>query len=154
MMEMRLNMTEPVHRATCRVIYGDTDSGGVVYHAAYLRFFETGRTEFMRSLVVPYRELLKQGLILPVVECYIRYKAPAVYDDLLVIETSLAEIKNVSCRFHYRIYKNIEGGRQPKLLVKGFTVHAPVDEQGKLSKVPEDVLEKLKEIRPHTGKSA
>ncbi|MEJ2032589.1 MAG: thioesterase family protein [Deltaproteobacteria bacterium] len=133
-------MAEPVHRCTCRVLYGDTDSGGVVYYANYLRYFEQGRTELMRDAILSYRELEEQGYILPVVECQCRYKASARYDDLLVIETALAEIKTVSCRFHYRILRKTD----LKLLATGATVHAAVDRNGKLVRLPADLLEKLR----------
>ena len=138
-------MPEPIHKTTIRVLYGDTDAAGVVYYANYLRYFEKGRTEYMRDLVLTYREIEDLGLLLPVIECYSRYKAPAAYDDLLTIETSLAELKNVSCRFNYRIYKSdTENSRT--LLAKGHTVHASVNRDGKLTKLPAHILEKLGKI--------
>jgi acyl-CoA thioester hydrolase len=142
---MNLSMPEPVHQTTCRVLYGDTDAAGVVYYANYLRYFETGRTEYMRELVLTYREIESQGLILPVIESYARYKAPASYDDLLTIETSLAELKKVSCRFNYRIYRN-DNDNSKTLLAKGFTVHASVNRAGKLTRFPAQLLEKLEKI--------
>jgi acyl-CoA thioester hydrolase len=144
---MNLSMPDPVHTASCRVLYGDTDAAGVVYYANYLRYFEKGRTEYMRDLVLTtYREIESQGLLLPVIECYSRYKAPAAYDDLLTIETSLAELKNVSCRFNYRIYrKNDDESRT--LLAKGYTVNASVNREGRLTRLPVHLLERLEEIR-------
>ena len=142
---MNLSMPEPVHKTTCRVLYGDTDAAGVVYYANYLRYFERGRTEYMRDLVLTYREIEDLGLLLPVIECYSRYKAPASYDDLLTIETSLSELKNVSCRFNYRIYKN-GSDNSLTLLAKGHTVHASVNREGRLTRLPAHVLEKLKKI--------
>ena len=139
-------MPEPIHRHKCRVLYGDTDSGGVVYYANYLRYFEAGRTEFMRDLVSSYKELEDMGYILPVVECYARYKASAFYDDLLVIETSLVEVKKVSCRFHYRITR--EG--EDKLLLTGYTVNAVTNRDGKLTKLPADFVERLKKVQGQT----
>ena len=144
---MKLSMPEPVHTTECRVLYGDTDAAGVVYYASYLRYFETGRTEYMRDLVMTYREIESQGLLLPVIECYARYKAPAAYDDLLSIQTSLAEVKNVSCRFNYRIYRNASTGAR-QLLAKGYTVHASVNRDGRLAKLPKQLLEKLGKILP------
>ena len=142
---MNLSMPAPVHKTTCRVLYGDTDAAGVVYYANYLRYFEKGRTEYMRDLVLTYREIEDLGLLLPVIECYSRYKAPASYDDLLTIETSLSELKNVSCRFNYRIYKN-GSDNSLTLLAKGHTVHASVNREGRLTRLPAHVLEKLKKI--------
>ena len=144
---MKLGMRELVHRTTCRVIYGDTDAGGVVYYGTYLRYFEQGRTEFMRDHVFTYKSVEERGLILPVVECYTRYKAPAFYDDLLTIKTSLVEVKNVSCRFHYRIFRiSEETPGSQVLLTKGSTTHAVVDRKGKLKRLPEDIIESLKAI--------
>lgn len=138
-------MREPIHRATCRVLYGDTDAAGVVYYANYLRYFEMGRTEFMRDLVLSYREIEERGLILPVIECHARYKASAAYDDLLLVESSLVELKNVSCRFNYRIFRqNQEPAAAQTLLVTGYTVHALIDGKGKLTRFPEDILRVLR----------
>ena len=143
---MKLVMSEPVHAFSCRVLYGDTDAAGVVYYANYLRYFERGRTEYMRDLVqMTYREIESLGLVLPVIECYSRYKAPAAYDDLLTIETSLTELKKFSCRFNYRIYKNANNDVRP-LLAKGYTVHASVNRTGKLTRLPAQLLEKLDRI--------
>ena len=146
---MKLNMTEPIHRTTCRVLYDDTDAGGVVYYGSYLRYLERARTEFMRDLVCTYREIQDRGLVMPVVECYVRYKAPARYDDLLTVETSLVEVRAVSCRFHYRIYRQqpVESAK-PVLLTKGSTMHAVVDTNGKLSKLPEEIVNILNKICP------
>ena len=131
-----------IHRTECRVIYGDTDSGGVVYYGNYLRFFEAGRTEILRANGSSYRELEEQGYILPVVECHTRYKASARYDDLLIVETSVQDVRNMSCRFNHKI---IQADDQ-RLLTKGYTIHACVDLQGKLTRFPDYFLEKLKLI--------
>jgi acyl-CoA thioester hydrolase len=143
---MNLSMPEPVHTTSCRVLYGDTDAAGVVYYANYLRYFEKGRTEYMRDLALTtYREIEGQGLVLPVIECYSRYKAPAAYDDLLTIETSLTELKNVSCRFNYRIYRKDDDGSRT-LLARGYTVHASVDQNGRLTRLPPQLLATLKKF--------
>ena len=139
-------MTEPIHRVEYRVLYGDTDAAGVVYYGNYLRFFELGRTEYIREFAqISYREIEERGLVLPVIECYARYKAPAAYDDVLIIETSLSELKNVSCKFSYRIYrKELDGAKT--LLAKGFTVNAAVDRGNKLTRMPADLLGRLRKI--------
>lgn len=138
MTKLNIKMTEPVFRMNYRVIYGDTDAGGVVYNANYLRYFEMGRTELMRTCTVPYSKIEDRGLIIPVTESYLRYKAPARYDDLITIDTSLVEIKKYSCRFNYRVIKILEE-EQEQLLVKGFTVHACINRQGKLTPFPEEL---------------
>lgn len=142
MSKILISMTDPIHCLTCRVLYGDTDAGGVVYYAGYLRFFETGRTEFMREYIYSYKRMEDEGIILPVVECFTRYKAPAVYDDLLKVETSLAYVKEISCRFNYRIMREADN----RLLVFGYTVHAAVDRKGKLVRLPADALGRIREL--------
>lgn len=136
-------MPEHIFQTTVRVLYGDTDAGGVVYNANYLRYFEIGRTELMRQWVCSYSDIEKLGFVLPVIECWSRFKAPAVYDDLLTIETTIAEISKLKCRFNYRITKQEQGIDRPKLLVKGYTVHAAVTREGKLTRLPHDILQKI-----------
>lgn len=131
-----------IHRTECRVIYGDTDSGGVVYYGNYLRFFEAGRTEILRANGASYRELEERGYILPVVECHTRYKASARYDDLLIVETSVHDVKKMSCRFNHRISR----ADDQRLLVKGYTVHACIDLKGKLTLFPDYFLDKIRLI--------
>ena len=142
MTSLNIKMTEPVFRMNCRVIYGDTDAGGVVYNANYLRYFEMGRTELMRSHSIPYSTIHDRGLLIPLTESYIRYKAPARYDELITIDTSLVEIKKYSCRFNYRIVRILEQEKE-QLLVKGFTVHACINSQGKLTPFPEDLMQTM-----------
>jgi len=143
---MKTTLTEPIHTLSHRVIYGDTDAAGVVYNANYLRYFEIGRTEFMRERICSYRDIEDMGIVLPVTECYTRFKAPAFYDDLVTIETALTELKKVSCRFSYRISRPNTDGTKPTLLVKGYTVHASVNRDGKLTPLPTEITEKLKEL--------
>jgi len=142
MSSLKIILTEPVHVCSYRVLYGDTDAGGVVYNANYLRFFELGRSSFMRQLVSSYKEIEEAGFILPVVETYLRYKAPARYDDLLTIQTSMQQISYYSWRFNHHVLLSAND----KLLVKGFTVHACVDKAGKLAKLPSEYLAKIQEV--------
>ena len=88
MSKIAVSLTEPIFATTYRVIYGDTDAAGVVYNANYLRYFEIGRTEMMRAWALPYSAIEELGCILPVTESYLRFKAPAAYDDLITIATS------------------------------------------------------------------
>ncbi len=136
------------YRTSYRVIYGDTDAAAVVYNANYLRFFEIGRTELMREKVCSYREIEALGILLPVTECYIRYKAFACYDDLLIIETKLAELKKVSCKFSYRILRDNKDSGKEQLIAKGYTVHAAVGRDGKLTHLPQDLIPRLQALLP------
>lgn len=79
-----------------RVYYEDTDAGGVVYHARYLGFLERGRTEFFRSQGVSVGELAGRGFVFPVVRLEIDYRAPAVLDDLVRVNTEILEAGKTS----------------------------------------------------------
>ena len=121
-----------------RVIYGDTDQMGVVYYANYLRFFEAARNEFIRAKGLRYRDFeADYGLLLPVVEAAVRYKQPARYDDLVTVEISLTEARRASARFDYRLLRSEE------LLATGHTVHACVDREGRVQRMPRGLLERL-----------
>ncbi|BDD88838.1 acyl-CoA thioesterase [Desulfofustis limnaeus] len=141
-------------RIQCRVLYGDTDAGGVVYNANYLRYFEQARTELMRELVCSYRDIEKLGIVLPVTECFVRYKSPAFYDDLLTIETLIVELTKFTCKFSYRIFRQDEGRDRPTLIARGYTIHAAITRQGKLIRLPQDITATLESLvhRPsHTS---
>ena len=127
-----------------RVIYGDTDPFDVVYYANYFDYFERGRTELFRELGLTYRDVSHNGIYLPVSETYCKYKSSATYDDLLVIETTVAYMKRVSIRFDYKIYRKSSS----ELLAEGYTVHAFVNREGKPSRAPREVVEKKRIPRP------
>jgi acyl-CoA thioester hydrolase len=121
-----------------RVIYGDTDQMSVVYYANYLRFFEAGRNEFIRAKGLRYRDFeARYQLRLPVADAQVSYKLPARYDDLLTVETSLVEVRRASARFEYRIMRGAE------LLATGSTVHACVDLEGRIQRMPRELVERL-----------
>ena len=131
-----IELREPVHSLPYRVLYGDTDKAGVVYYGTYMRLFEAGRTEYLRDLCgMSYAGLEQQGLILPVTEAYCRYKSSARYDELLEIQTAIEKITKVSIRFNYRIMHQDRGS----LVAQGFTVHAAVNPDGRLTRLPESI---------------
>lgn len=81
-----------VHTYDARIPYVDTDQGSVVHHAAYLRYFEMGRVEYLRTRGVEYRALEVETRIgLPVVDCQLSYRKPARFDDLVMVRTWLAD---------------------------------------------------------------
>ena len=130
-----------MHKVEHRVIYGDTDAGQVVYYGNYFRWFESGRREIFRNLKINYVDLLKRNILTPVVEAHCNYFHPARYDDVVVIETRIAEIKEKSVRFEHKIYRR--KGR--KLLAKGHTVNVFVNASKlKSIKIPEDIRKKIK----------
>ncbi|MFA5147830.1 MAG: YbgC/FadM family acyl-CoA thioesterase [Candidatus Omnitrophota bacterium] len=127
------------HRLDKKVYYHDTDSGGVVYYANYLRHLEEGRTEFLRSLGIDTSEYAGKGVLFPVVRVEIDYKAPARYGDAIGIYTSVEKIGNASVRFKQQVRKG------DTLLVSGSVVWACVDENMKAKPVPEEIRKKLSE---------
>lgn len=123
--------------ARLRVIYGDTDQMGVVYHANYFRYFEFSRMEYFRARGGSYRELEEQGFQLPVVDASAQYKAPARYDDLLVIRAKISELRRVSVVFTYELFRE---GEPTSLLCTGRTVHACMGRDGKLRRLPDSFV--------------
>lgn len=132
-----------MHRSQVRPLFGDADPMNVVYYGNYLRFFELGRAELMRSTGRPYSELADEGLHLPVTEAGLRYHRPALYDQLLTVEASVAWIKRASLRFNYKIFG--PGEQEASLLVTGFTVHGCVDGSGRIKPLPAWVAPLLKQ---------
>ena len=131
----------PIHKTTCRVIYGDTDNMGQAYYGNYFRWFEIGRNELFRSLGISYASVESLGIFLPVAEAYCKYSVPARYDDLLMIETSLDTRFKGAIKFDYRIY----GQDEKTLLAQGYTRHACLNRDGKVVRPPtfiKEVIEK------------
>jgi acyl-CoA thioester hydrolase len=120
------------HVTTYRVIYGDTDQMGVAYYANYLRWFEIGRTEFMREAGIPYEQAEREGIFFPVTEVQCRYRKPALYDNLLRIETTVESLSRVAVKFHYWI--GLEENRVT--LASGWTKHACLDRNRKVTRLP------------------
>jgi acyl-CoA thioester hydrolase len=116
-----------------RVIFGDTDQMGVVYYANYLRYFESARAAYWRDLGKSYQDLVDWGVALPVVEAHCNYKRPAHYEDLLVVDTRVSEVRGASLRFAYRVL------RADVLLAEGHTRHAVIGPDGRPKALP-DVL--------------
>jgi acyl-CoA thioester hydrolase len=84
---------QSIHRYCLRVYYEDTDAGGVVYHANYLRYAERGRTEALRDAGIPHAQLVEQfNLMFMVHRAEIDYVRPAMLDDLLVVETETQDV--------------------------------------------------------------
>jgi acyl-CoA thioester hydrolase len=118
-----------------RVRYAETDQMGIVYYANYLVWFEIGRVELLRSLGFSYSQLeIEHQCILPVVEATCRYRAPARYDDEILIETRPALLRGSVLKFAYRILRKAPEGEELKLLAEGETVHVVCD--GQLNKIP------------------
>ncbi len=90
-----------------RIYYEDTDAGGIVYYANYLKYAERARTEYLRHLGINQEDMLKnQGQGFVVRDCHISYKSPAKLDDTLNITCKVTEIKGVSLKMEQKLYRN------------------------------------------------
>ena len=122
------------HETGVRVRYAETDQMGVVYHANYLVWFEIGRTEFCRARGFAYRAMEENDrAFLVVAESYCRYKAPAYYDDELVVRTHVTELRRRSVRFGYEVVRLSDG----TIIAEGETGHVVTDTNGRVISMPE-----------------
>jgi acyl-CoA thioester hydrolase len=109
---------------------------GVVYHAEYLVWCEVGRTDYIRACGLPYSDLERRGTILAVAEASIRYHAPARYDDLIRVETTLTDVRSRAITFEY-VIRNAAGEK----LATARTLLVSLDHTGKPAPLPQDVRE-------------
>jgi len=127
-----------------RVRYAETDQMGVVYYANYFIWFELGRVELLRQLGFDYKHMeIEDDCWIPVVEANCRYKAPARYDDVLLIQTEVAAMRISVLKFRYRILRDADN----QLLAEGDTTHVITD--GKMQKrpLPKKYVEGLNRLR-------
>ena len=123
-----------------RVRYAETDQAGMAHHSSYLPWFEEGRVELLRQLGKPYQEFEAEGIHFPVREAFCRYWAPAFFDDVLIVETSIEEVGGASVRFGYRITRQAD----ESLIAEGLTLHACVDDNGKIKRLPLEIRKMLR----------
>lgn len=122
-------------RTEIRVRYAETDMMGIAYHGSYLPWLEIGRTELLREHGLPYADLERQGYRLPVLEVGMRYHRPALYDDVVAIESTLAEKPLLRIRIDYRLT------RGDTLLATGHSVHAFLDHSNQPVRPPASFVE-------------
>jgi acyl-CoA thioester hydrolase len=115
-------MKPPTHtvEARVRVRYAETDQMGVVYHANYLVWMEVGRVEYWRAVGIRYRDLERDdGILLTVAEVQCRYRAPAYYDEEIVIRTRVGEVNPRMIRFEYELVNAADGSS----IASAYTKH-------------------------------
>lgn len=128
------------HETLLRVRYAETDKMGIVYYANYLVWFEIGRTEFCRTRGFSYSDMEEMDdAFLVVAECYCRYKAPAYYDDELLVRTHITELRKRSLRFGYEIVRASDG----QIIAEGETGHVITDGTGRVRSIPEGYTQRL-----------
>ncbi len=130
-------------RTTLRVRYAETDQMGVVYYANYFVWCEIGRVEFFRQLGYDYKQMeIDDDCHLPVVESHCRYRAPARYDDEVVIETRVTAARSSVIKFSYRILRL--GPDAEQLLAEAETVHVTVNKFMQKRNLPDRYLRAIK----------
>ncbi|HWA94265.1 MAG TPA: thioesterase family protein [Terracidiphilus sp.] len=130
-----------------RVRYAETDQMGVVYYANYLVWFELGRVEVLRALGLSYHTLeVEYDCILPVVEASCRYRGPARYDDVVLIEARPSMLRGSVLKFAYRILRKNADDAEPVLLAEGETVHVVCGRDFQRKPLPHQYVEALKAL--------
>ncbi|MDA8125588.1 MAG: YbgC/FadM family acyl-CoA thioesterase [Deltaproteobacteria bacterium] len=127
-----------------RICFADTDAGGVVYYGHYLRFLEQGRTEFLRDRGLSVRELHDKGSFLPVIHLEIDYRAPALLDDLVRVETALLETAGATFTLSQKVIRSADG----KLLVDAKLTLACIGPDGRPRRLPPALVEALQKPEP------
>lgn len=127
--------------------YAETDQMGIIHHSVYPVWFEEGRTNFIKMLGFSYSRLEKDGIMLPLASLECEYIKPVRYEDEVIIETSVSELRYAKIRFSYRVIMKDSG----ELTAKGSTVHAFVNSKTfrpvNLKKVNFGMYQKLEESK-------
>jgi acyl-CoA thioester hydrolase len=122
-----------------RVRYHETDAMGIVHHAAYITWFEEGRSAFTRCIGYPYSRMEAEGIALAVAEVTARYHRPAHYDDEVIVLTCLDSYGSRGMAFSYEVRLAGDG----TLLVSGKSTHVSVDADGRVRRLPEALRSRL-----------
>jgi acyl-CoA thioester hydrolase len=133
-------------RTDLRVRYSETDQMGIVYHAHYLVWFEIGRTEWCRAAGLPYADMERAGLFIPVTRVEGTFRRSSSYDDPIAIFTRMEDLSSRGCTFAYEI-RNPEGD----LLADGSTRHVFTDVDGRACRGSREVVQTLARYRESSG---
>ncbi|HWU49934.1 MAG TPA: tol-pal system-associated acyl-CoA thioesterase [Asticcacaulis sp.] len=139
MLELSGQIIDHEHRLPIRVYYEDTDFSGVVYYANYLKFFERGRSDYLRLIGVHHHELaaLPEPLAFAVADIHVRYKAPARIDDLIETRTRMSGLRGASFHVSQRLL------RGDQVLTEAEVKAVCIDLNGRLRRLPPDLQARL-----------
>lgn len=129
-----------MHEIAVRVYYEDTDFGGVVYYANYLKYIERGRTELLRDHRVDQVALKGAGLVFVVRRLSADYLSPARFDDLLTVETAITQVRHASIAMSQRIL------RDGQILFTAEVLIATMDATGRPARLPPEIRAKFVEV--------
>ena len=125
-------------KSSFKVYYEDTDSGGVVYYANYLKFFERARTDAITSLGFSNNKLVEKfGIYIIVKSCNLNFLKPAKLEDKLNIISKVLEVKNVSIKMRQNIFVD------ESMIVEAEILLASINKVGKPSKLPDEFKNQL-----------
>ena len=140
----QLSQRDPFGEARIRVRYAETDQMGLVYYANYLIWFEIGCVEWMRQSGFDYKRMeVEDDCFIPVVEATCRYKAPARYDDELIIQTEATVLRGYIVKFSYKLLR----ANDRQLLAEGETTHVVTDRAMQRRVLPEKYAEAFQTTR-------
>jgi acyl-CoA thioester hydrolase len=122
-----------------RIYYEDTDAGGVVYHANYIKYLERARTEYFRERGLLVAELARSGFFFPVVRIEMNFKSPALHDDLLSVTTRPLRVGGSSTVICQKISRKSDD----KLLVEGIVTLACISPNLKARRIPLEIRKAL-----------
>jgi acyl-CoA thioester hydrolase len=122
-----------VNETRLRVRYAETDQMGVVYHSNHFVWFEVGRVELMRQLGFSYRDMEREdNCYIAVVDARCRYRAPATYDDEIIVRTYIKSVRDSVVHFGYELLRASDG----LLIAEGETTHIAIDGDKKTTTFP------------------
>ncbi len=130
-----------------RVRYAETDKMGVVYHSNFVIWFEVGRVELLRQLGFQYSEMeTEDNCHIPVVDLRVRYKAPAQYDDVIVVRTQIKNVRSSLLHFSYEVFREADG----TLLATGETMHIIVNNKLERTALPEKYMQAFNGLKQNS----
>ena len=128
-------------KVAIRARYGETDQGGKVYHSNYLVYFDVARTAFIRETGFSYDRIERElGVVMPVVEALVKHVKPVLYEEEIVVEARVTELKNATIRWDYRV---MGSGGDSDLRATGYTVLAAVNRAGRPVRLPRVLTDKI-----------
>ena len=116
-----------------RVRYSETDQMGSYYNSRALEWFEVGRSELSRTMGLPYSKWEEKGIFLPLIECSVKFKGRARYDDQLTMAVGAEKVGRTRIKFHNRVWQKVS--KAP--VCEGFTIHALINKEGRPVRIPE-----------------
>ena len=123
-----------------RVEYHHTDQMGIVHHSNYVKFFEVARTEWLRAMGITYAEMERRGVMMPIVDVAVKYRNPALYDELISVTAFVDEVPMARMTFRYEVRG--EDGRE---IATGSTTLGFIDSQTRRPlRAPQWLLEVIK----------